>query len=54
MSSDIDFGGARGSNTGDVYHELWAVRTALKLLDSSNDLEAVTVEGGPVPLSCRP
>ena len=31
MSSELDFGGARGSNTGDVYHELWAVRAALKL-----------------------
>ena len=47
MSSDLDFGGARGSNTGDVYHELWAVRSALKLLDSTSKLEAVTVEGVP-------
>lgn len=47
MSSDLDFGGARGSNTGDVYHELWAVRSALKLLDSASKLEAVTVEGVP-------
>ena len=47
MSSELDFGGARGSNTGDVYHELWAVRAALKLLDSTSKLEAVTVEGVP-------
>lgn len=43
----MDFVGARGSNTGDVYHELWAVRNALRLLDSANDLKAVTVEGVP-------
>ena len=43
----MDSVGARGSNTGDVYHELWAVRNALRLLDSANDLKVVTVEGVP-------
>ncbi|WP_188678147.1 ATP-binding protein [Neptunicoccus cionae] len=47
MSGELEFRGARGSNTGDVYHELWAVRSALKLLDSTSKLEAVTVEGVP-------
>ena len=41
----IDYGGARGSNTGDEFHELWAVRQALRLLDATSDLEAITVEG---------
>lgn len=45
--AQIDFGGARGSNTGDVFHELWAVRQALKLLDPSCSLSAMTVEGVP-------
>ena len=40
-----DYSGARGSNTGDVFHELWAVRQALKLLDESSELTAITVEG---------
>ena len=43
----IDYGGARGSNTGDEFHELWVVRQALGLLDMSSDLTAVTVEGVP-------
>ena len=43
----IDYGGARGSNTGDEFHELWAVRQALRLLDATGDLEAITVEGVP-------
>lgn len=41
----IDYRAARGSNTGDEYHELWAARQALKLLDGSNTLSAITVEG---------
>ena len=45
--SRIDYGGARGSNTGDEFHELWAVRQALRMLDLSSDLSAVTVEGVP-------
>ena len=43
----LDYGGARGSNTGDVFHELWAVRQALRLLDASDTLTALTVEGVP-------
>ena len=43
----IDYRGARGSNTGDEFHELWAVRQALRLLDATSDLEAITVEGVP-------
>ena len=45
--SKIDYRGARGSNTGDEYHELWAVRQALRMLDATSDLTAVTVEGVP-------
>ena len=40
-----DFRGARGSNVGDDFHELWALRQALALLDPTEDLGAVTVEG---------
>jgi hypothetical protein len=41
----VDYRGARGSNAGDDFHELWAVRQALKLLSADGDLKAVTVEG---------
>ena len=41
----IDFRGARGSNTGDVFHELWAARQAIRLLSNEDGLEAITVEG---------
>lgn len=41
----IDYTSARGSNTGDEYHELWAARQALKLLDAGSSLSVVTVEG---------
>jgi energy-coupling factor transporter ATP-binding protein EcfA2 len=40
-----DYRGARGSNAGDDFHELWALRQALVLLDSEADLAAITVEG---------
>lgn len=40
-----DFRGARGSNAGDDFHELWALRQALALLDQESGLTAVTVEG---------
>ena len=40
-----DFRGARGSNVGDDFHELWALRQALALLDPTEDLAAVIVEG---------
>jgi len=41
----IDYRAARGSNTGDEFHELWAVRQALRLLDATSGLSAITVEG---------
>lgn len=40
-----DFRGARGSNAGDDFHELWAVRQSLELLNWETDLAAITVEG---------
>ena len=45
FDAEIDFSGGRGSNTGDVFHELWAARECLRLLDSESNLEAVKVEG---------
>ena len=41
----IDFRGARGSNTGDDFHELWATRQAVRLLSNEDGLEAIAVEG---------
>lgn len=41
----IEFSGARGSNSGDEFHELWATRQALKLLDGAAGLTAISVEG---------
>ncbi len=40
-----DYRGARGSNAGDDFHELWALRQALALLDPETELKAVVVEG---------
>lgn len=40
-----DFLGAQASNTGDDFHEWWALRNALSLLIPDDDLLAVTVEG---------
>lgn len=40
-----DFRGARGSNAGDDFHELWATRQVIGLLSKEDGLEAVTVEG---------
>ncbi len=40
-----DFRGARGSNTGDDYHELWAMRQALRLLERDGELTALKLEG---------
>lgn len=37
--------GARASNTGDDFHEWWALRLALKLLEPDTSLVSVTVEG---------
>lgn len=42
---NIDFGGARGSNAGDQFHELWALQQVLDLLRPETDLKAVGVEG---------
>src|SRR5215831_16909114 len=43
--SQPDFRGARGSNAGDDFHELWALRQALALFSKESGLRAVTVEG---------
>jgi len=40
-----EFLGARASNAGDDYHEVWAARHAIELLSSDGDLQALTVEG---------
>ncbi|MFC1983843.1 hypothetical protein ACFLVO_02365 [Chloroflexota bacterium] len=40
-----DYRGARGSNAGDDFHELWTLRQAIMLLDENTNLRAVTVEG---------
>ena len=40
-----DYRGARGSNTGDDFHELWATRQAIRLLDAQGSLEALALEG---------
>jgi hypothetical protein len=45
MMPSPDFRGARGSNTGDSFHELWALRESLRLLDVRSPLTALTVEG---------
>lgn len=37
--------GARASNAGDDYHELWVARHALSLLDPQSGLSFITVEG---------
>lgn len=42
-----DYLGARSSNAGDDFHELWALRQALTLLNPDSGLTAVTVEGLP-------
>lgn len=43
--------GARASNAGDAFHELWALRSALALLIPRTELKAVTVEGIAAPAS---
>lgn len=42
---NVDYRGARGSNTGDYFHELWAARRALSLLEHGSELTVLTVEG---------
>ncbi len=41
----VDYRGARGSNTGDDFHELWATRQAIRLLNAENGLKALALEG---------
>lgn len=45
FTPSIDYRGARGSNTGDQFHELWALQQVLDLLRPETDLMAVGVEG---------
>lgn len=40
-----DSSGARASNAGDDFHELWALRQALFLFDKGSELVAIAVEG---------
>lgn len=40
-----DVVGARASNAGDDFHVLWALSHAIRILDPSSNLSAVTVEG---------
>ncbi|WP_270934315.1 hypothetical protein [Falsiroseomonas oryzae] len=40
-----DYRGARGSNTGDDFHELWAARQAIGLLNAEGGLQALVLEG---------
>ncbi len=40
-----DYRGARGSNAGDEFHELWALEQVLALLAPNTELRAVKVEG---------
>ncbi len=44
MLHDV-YSGARGSNAGDDFHELWALRQALALLEYHTDFAAMSVEG---------
>ena len=53
LKSSIDFRGARGSNTGDQFHELWALQQVLDLLRPETDLKAVGVEGVRVETSSQ-
>lgn len=41
----IDYRGARASNAGDDFHELWALYQSLAMLDSDSGLFGLTVEG---------
>ena len=43
--AQLNFRGARGSNAGDAFHALWALRQVLLLLDRNSKLGAVGVEG---------
>lgn len=43
--NSVDYRGARGANAGDYFHELWALRHALSLLEHDSELTVLTVEG---------
>ena len=45
MSKNSRFSGAPSSNAGDAFHEAWALREALKLLDPRSPLTSLTLEG---------
>ena len=45
LTVDNSFLGARASNAGDAFHEIWALRKALELLDPKSGLILLTVEG---------
>ena len=45
LTTSVDYGGARGSNAGDQFHELWALQQTLELLSPNSELKAVGVEG---------
>lgn len=43
--TQADYRGKRSANAGDDFHELWALRHALSLLDPNTKLTAIKVEG---------
>jgi hypothetical protein len=45
VAGNIDYQGARGSNAGDQFHELWTLLRVLELLNTRSPLQAVGVEG---------
>jgi energy-coupling factor transporter ATP-binding protein EcfA2 len=45
MARKKSVSGAPASNAGDEFHELWALREALRLLDPSTSLKGVELEG---------
>ena len=45
VASMVDFRGARGSNAGDQFHELWALLQVFELLKPGTKLSAVGLEG---------
>ncbi len=53
MALTADYRGARGSNAGDIFHELWALEQVLALLDPETRLRAVKVEGVDSQTKCE-
>ena len=45
MTTPTDFLGAKASNAGDEFHEIWALQSALDLISPKTELTAVTLEG---------